>query len=49
MSDIGQGKWVGSWTKKDDPVLFPVSEFESFDIDEQWQFDLVKSYYEKQN
>ena len=49
MSDIGRGKWVGSWTKKNDPVLFPVSEFEAFDIDEQWQFDLVKSYYEKQN
>jgi CMP-N-acetylneuraminic acid synthetase len=49
MSDIGKGKWVGSWTKKNDPVLFPVSEFEAFDIDEQWQFDLVKSYYEKQN
>ena len=49
MSDIGEGKWVGSWTKKDDPVLFPISEFESFDIDEQWQFDLVESYYAKKD
>ena len=49
MSDIGEGKWVGSWTKKDDPVLFPVSQFEAFDIDEQWQFDLVESYYAKKN
>jgi CMP-N-acetylneuraminic acid synthetase len=30
---------------KDDPVLFEMEEFESFDIDYKWQFDFAEAYY----
>jgi len=43
MSSIGEGVFAGSYRKVNDPVLFPVSEFESFDIDYDWQFKLAES------
>ena len=42
LDSIGKGYWVGSWKKKNDPVLFKVDEIESFDIDYEWQFNLAK-------
>lgn len=38
LDSIGEGKWVGSWQKKNDPELFTVGELEAFDIDYKWQF-----------
>lgn len=45
---IKENKFMGNF-KKNDPVLFEMDEFESFDIDYQWQFDLAESYYIKNN
>ena len=39
LDSIGKGQWVGSWKKKNDPVLFKVEEKEAFDIDYPWQFE----------
>ena len=39
LDSIGKGQWVGSWKKKNDPVLFEVEEKEAFDIDYPWQFE----------
>ena len=47
MESIGDGKWVGSWTKENDPVLYAVDEFESFDIDYEWQFKMGEALYEE--
>ena len=43
---IGQGKWMGDFTK-DNPVLFEMNEFECLDIDYEWQFELYTHYWEK--
>lgn len=48
MASIGEGKWVGSWHKKNDPVLFEVSEVEAFDIDDPWQFDIAELLYKNE-
>ena len=45
MKSIGYGKWCGSWTKKNDPALYPIDEFESFDIDYEWQFKIGEKLY----
>jgi CMP-N-acetylneuraminic acid synthetase len=45
MDLIGSGKWCGSWIKKNDPVLFEVSELETFDIDYEWQFNVAEQLY----
>ena len=37
---IHMGKFV-----KEDPVIFEISEEEAFDIDNEWQFNLVKSRF----
>lgn len=42
---IGNGKWCGSWTTLNDPVLFEVSELETFDIDYEWQFVVAEQLY----
>lgn len=47
LDSIGKGKWVGSWQKKNDPELFSVTEYESFDIDYKWQFKVAEKLYEK--
>ena len=41
---IKENKFMGSF-QKNDPVLFEMDEFESFDIDYPWQFKLAESYY----
>ena len=35
--------------KKDNPEIFIIDEFESLDIDYEWQFDLYTSYWKKLN
>lgn len=47
IAEIGQGKWVGSWKKKNDPVLFTVPEIECFDIDYEWQFNVAEKLYQE--
>ena len=37
--------FMGTFQKKDDPVLFEMEEFEVFDIDYEWQFKLAEEYY----
>ena len=49
MSSIGDGRWCGSWRKKNDPVLYPINGYEAFDIDYQWQFEIAEVMYEKNN
>ena len=50
MESIGYGRWCGSWIKKNDPVLYPMDEFESFDIDYEWEFKTGELLYnEKYN
>lgn len=45
MDSIGEGKWVGDWTKKGDIDLFPVTEMEAFDIDYGWQFNVAEQLF----
>jgi len=45
MDSIGEGKWVGSWRKKNDPEFYIVDEAEAFDIDYEWQFTLAESLF----
>ena len=37
--------FMGTFQKKNDPVLFEMEEFEVFDIDYHWQFEMAKSFY----
>ena len=46
MSAIGEGVWMGNFTK-DDPKLFTVPEEETLDIDHQWQFDMCEALYKQ--
>jgi CMP-N-acetylneuraminic acid synthetase len=43
---IGEGKFVGSYQKKNDPALIPIKEQECLDIDYDWQFDMCEKLYE---
>lgn len=45
LDTIKNDLFMGSFKKKDDPVLFEMEEFEVFDIDYHWQFEMAKSYY----
>lgn len=47
LESIGTGKWVGSWNKKNDPVLYEIDELEGFDIDYEWQFELGEKLWKK--
>jgi CMP-N-acetylneuraminic acid synthetase len=49
LDTIKDDLFMGSFQKKDDPVLFEMEEFEVFDIDYNWQFEMAKSYYQKLN
>lgn len=47
---IEQGSFMGKTPfKKDNPEIFVIDEFESLDIDYEWQFDLYTSYWKKLN
>lgn len=41
---IGKGNWMGDLN---DIVLYPMDNFEVFDIDYQWQFDMSEEMYKK--
>jgi len=42
---IGDGRWCGTWQKKNDPYLFEVPELEAFDIDYEWQFTIAEQLH----
>ena len=47
---IEQGSFMGKAPfRKDNPEIFVIDEFESLDIDYEWQFDLYTSYWKKLN
>ena len=47
---IGEGSFMGKAPfKKDNPEIFVIDEFESLDIDYEWQFDLYTSFWSKLN
>jgi CMP-N-acetylneuraminic acid synthetase len=45
MDTIGEGVWMGDFTKPGDIELFPMKEEECLDIDYQWEFDMCESLY----
>jgi CMP-N-acetylneuraminic acid synthetase len=49
IDTIKNDLFMGSFQKKDDPVLFEMEEFEVFDIDYHWQFEMAKSFYNTLN
>ena len=49
LDKIGQGIWMGDFTKKGDIELYPVAEEEIFDIDYEWQFDVCEAIYKHKN
>ena len=49
MDLIGQNIWMGSCTKKNDPVLFEMPELECFDVDYPWQFEAAELLYKNQS
>lgn len=44
MEDIGKEIWMGDFSRNN-PVLFPVPEFEAFDIDYDWQFNIAETIF----
>lgn len=47
---IADGYWMAPAPfKANNPELFDIEEFESLDIDHDWQFDIYTSYWEKVN
>ena len=49
MNTIKDDIFMGTFKKKDDPVLYEMEEFECFDIDYEWEFLFDESYYSKIN
>lgn len=47
MEDISKGLYMGSFTKKNDPELYPFSEKEFYDIDWIPQFEMAEMIYKK--
>ena len=46
MDKIYEDQFMGTFQSETDPELFEMEEFEVFDIDYEWQFQMAKSYYE---
>jgi CMP-N-acetylneuraminic acid synthetase len=44
---VGEGLWMGTFQKKNDPVLFPMREEECFDIDYEHQFEMASILYKQ--
>ena len=44
LDTIGKGNWMGDLN---DIILYPMNNFEVFDIDYQWQFDMSEEMYKK--
>lgn len=49
MKDIGKYIYMGDFSKNEVELYIIDNEFECLDIDEEWQFDLYKSYYKDIN
>lgn len=49
MSKIGQGIWMGDFSKPGDIELFSIPEEEAFDIDYEWQWDACTSLWRYKN
>ena len=48
MKLIGEGKWCGDWERPSPHLgFYPVDEHETFDIDEQWQFNVAEKIYKE--
>ena len=47
IDSIKNNIFMGTFQKKNDPVLFEIEEFECFDIDYEWEFKLAESYYKE--
>jgi len=45
MKDIGEYIYMGDFSKNEVELFVIDNEFECLDIDEEWQFNLYKSYY----
>ena len=45
MSEIGNGIWMGDFSKQGSIELFPMKEKEVLDIDHQWEFDMCEILY----
>lgn len=43
--DIGDGIYMGSFKKLNDPAFFTMDEIECFDIDWPWQFEIAEKLY----
>lgn len=45
LDTIGDGKWMGSFQKANDPSLYVIeNEWEALDIDYEWQFEMCEAY-----
>jgi len=49
MDTIGEGIWMGDFSKPGDIELFSMREEEVMDIDYPWQFDMCESLYKVKN
>ena len=49
LSSIGDGVWMGDFSKKGEIELYPVPEEECYDVDYEWQFPLVEAVYKQKN
>ena len=45
LDKIGDGIWMGDFSKAGDIKLFPMEEKEVLDIDYQWEFDMCENLY----
>jgi CMP-N-acetylneuraminic acid synthetase len=49
MDIIKNDVFMGTFKKKNDPVLYEMDEFEVFDIDYEWQFTFAQEFYKNMN
>jgi len=49
MDKIGEGVWMGDFSKTGDIELFTMHEEEVMDIDYPWQFDMCEALYKVKN
>jgi len=49
LSDIDRGIWMGDFQKKGEIELYPVPEFECFDVDYEWEFKAYEAMYRALN
>lgn len=47
LSRIGDGVWMGDFSNPGDIDLYEVDEFESFDVDYEWQFNVAEKLTER--